>query len=253
MSEDPDRPAEYARGVKGEIDQRPKRFYRQATAAAVQSGWTVLLDQRALRSPAGQPFIVPTQELARTVAGEWQVQGERIDLATMFNTRQVYGVLDRPEDAVVALAAQVARYAETDLLCYLAEGPAVLRDRQEAGWAPLREWAEELGIVLRPSVGIMPKAQPAASIEAIRAHALGLDRFRLAGLAHGVALFGSAILGLAVERGRLTAAEAYELSRIDEAYQASQWGEDAEAVRRTESARVDARALDMWFAALAPA
>ena len=65
-----------------------------------------------------------------------------------------------------------------------------------------------------------------------------------------MALFGSAVLGLAVERGRVTAAEAYELSRLDEAYQAEHWGEDAEAVRRTESARAEARALDLWFAAL---
>ena len=35
-----------------------------------------------------------------------------------------------------------------------------------------------------------------------------------------------------------------------EAYQAEHWGEDAEAVRRTESARAEARALDLWFAAL---
>jgi chaperone required for assembly of F1-ATPase len=241
---------EYAKGVKGEIDQRPKRFYTDVSIAPVQPGWTVLLDGRALRSQAGRPFILPTQQLAETVAAEWRAQGERIDLATMFNTRQAYGVLDRADDAAVALADQVGRYAETDLVCYLAEGPAALRDRQEAAWAPLREWAEGLGVALQPSVGIMPKAQAAASIEAMRAHALSLDRFRLAGLAHGVALFGSAILGLAVERGRVSAAEAYELSRIDEAYQSSHWGEDAEAVRRTESARAEARALDLWFAAL---
>jgi chaperone required for assembly of F1-ATPase len=242
---------EYAKGVKGEIDQRPKRFYTQVSVTPVQPGWTVLLDGRALRSQTGQPFIVPTQALAEIIAAEWRAQGERIDLATMFNTRQAYGVLDRAADATAALADQVARYAETDLVCYLAEGPASLRDWQEATWAPLREWAETLGVALNPSVGIMPKAQPPASVDAVRTHALSLDRFRLAGLAHGVALFGSAILGLAVERGRLSAAEAYELSRIDEAYQASHWGEDAEAVRRTESARAEARALDQWFAALA--
>jgi len=242
---------EYAKGVKGEIDQRPKRFYTDVSIAPVQPGWTVLLDARALRSQAGRPFILPTHDLAETIAAEWRAQVERIDLPTMFNTRQAYGVLDRPDEAVAALAAQVARYVETDLVCYLAEGPAALLDLQEAAWGPLREWAAGLGVALTPSVGIMPKPQSVASIAAIRAHAASLDRFRLAGLAHGVALFGSAVLGLAVERGRLTAADAYELSRIDEAYQAEHWGEDAEAVRRTTSARAEARALDQWFGALA--
>jgi chaperone required for assembly of F1-ATPase len=59
------------------------------------------------------------------------------------------------------------------------------------------------------------------------------------------------VLGLAVERGRISAAEAYELSRLDEAFQAEHWGDDAEASRRTENARAEARALDRWFAALA--
>jgi chaperone required for assembly of F1-ATPase len=57
-------------------------------------------------------------------------------------------------------------------------------------------------------------------------------------------------LGLAVERRRLTAAKAFDLSRIDEEFQVAQWGEDAEAARRTERHRAEARALDLWFDAL---
>ena len=75
------------------------------------------------------------------------------------------------------------------------------------------------------------------------AHATSLDAFRKAGLAHAIPLFGSAVLGLAVERGRLTAAEAYELSRIDEAFQTERWGEDSEAARRTERGRAEAAAI----------
>lgn len=244
---------EYAKGVKGEIDQRPRRFYRDVAVQGVDDGWIVRLDERALRSPAGRSFVMPTQQLAEVIAAEWRAQGERIDLQSMFNTRRAYGVLDRVVNAAVDLPGEVARYAETDLVCYLADAPAVLRDRQEAAWAPLREWAAERGFGLTPCAGIMPRPQSPASINAIRNYAFGRDPFRLAGLAEGVALFGSAILGLAVEHGRLSAADAYELSRIDEAYQESQWGQDAEAVRRTERARAEARALDLWFGALATA
>ena len=41
------------------------------------------------------------------------------------------------------------------------------------------------------------------------------------------------------------------LTSSDEDFQAAQWGEDAEAARRTERNRTEARALDLWFAALA--
>lgn len=242
---------EYAKGVKGEIDQRPKRFYEQVGVVNGDGGWAVMLDGRPLRTPEKRALAFPTEALARVIADEWSAQQERIDLLSMFNTRLANVALDRTPGARAELADEAAKYAETDLVCHLAEGPAALRDRQEAAWAPLRTWAaEELGVKLAPVAGIVPARQADASLEAVRRHAAGLDDLRLTGLSHAVGLTGSAVLGLAVERGRILAAEAYEHSRIDEAFQAAQWGEDAEAARRTERHRAEARALDLWFGAI---
>jgi chaperone required for assembly of F1-ATPase len=51
-------------------------------------------------------------------------------------------------------------------------------------------------------------------------------------------------------RGWLTGEAAYDLSRVDEAFQEEQWGVDAEALERTERLRLEARMLDDWFRAL---
>lgn len=241
---------DYAKGVKGEIDQRPRRFYTDVAVVADGPSWRVTLDGRALRTAAGNALILPTEALANLIAAEWRGQAERIDLHSMHITRLAYGALDRAPEAWAAIVEEAARFAGTDLVCYLADRPAVLRAQQIAGWAPLREWAATRGVALDECTGIIPRPQPAASLEAMRDYAAGLERFRLAGLAHAVPLFGSAVLGMAVEQGRLTAAEALELSRIDEAYQASQWGEDSEAEKRHALARTEAAALDQWFAAL---
>lgn len=242
---------EYAKGVKGEIDQRPKRFYTDVSIAAEDGLWRVLLDARALRTAGGKHLAVPSEPLAEAIAAEWRAQTERIDLYTMHITRMAYGAVDRTPEAWESAANEAARFAGTDLVCYLADGPAVLRDRQQAAWAPLREWAgQALGVQLDATVGIAPISQPEVSLQAVHAHATSLDAFRKAGLAHAIPLFGSAVLGLAVERGRLTAAEAYELSRIDEAFQTERWGEDSEVARRTERGRAEAAALDAWFATL---
>ncbi len=242
---------EYAKGVKGEIDQRPRRFYTDVSITAESGVWRILLDSRVLRTAAGKPLGIPSERLAETIAAEWREQSKRIDLYTMHITRMAYGALDRTPEVWEAVADEAARFAGTDLVCYLADGPAVLRDRQQAAWAPLREWAAQAhGVALEAVVGIIPKSQPEASLEVMRAHVGSLDTFRRAGLAHAVPLFGSAVLGLAVERGRLTAVEAYEVSRIDEAFQVERWGEDVEAAKRTERGRAEAAALDTWFAAL---
>ncbi len=242
---------EYAKGVKGEIDQRPKRFYETVEVASADAGWVVTLDGRALRSPGGARLHLPTQALAQVLADEWRAQGERIDLASMYNTRRAYGVSERSAEIRERLIEQTVRYAGTDLVCYLADRPAALRARQEAAWAPWRVWAEEAhGVRLVAVSGILPVDQSEASLQAMRDHANALDDFRLDGLVTAVALLGSAVLGLAVERGRLSAVEAFEVSRVDELYQIEQWGEDGEAARRTASQRLEAQALDAWFAAL---
>jgi len=245
---------EYARGVKGEIDQRPKRFYKDVAVVSDADAWRVTLDGKALRTPNGNPLALPTDALAGVIASEWQAQQERIDLQSMFNTRLAHMAIDRAAKAGAELAAEATRYAETDLVCHLADGPATLRDRQQAGWGPLRNWAaDEMGVRLKAVEGIIPQEQPVESLEAMRAHATGLDAFRLAGLVHGVALLGSAVLGLAVERGKIRTVEAFELSRIDEQFQIEKWGQDDEAMLRTQRHRAEARALDLWFDALSPA
>ena len=242
---------EYAKGVKGEIDQRPKRFYEAVEVVAAEGGWVVTLDGRALRSPGGKRLVLSAQGLAQLLADEWRAQGERIDIASMFNTRRAYGVSERTAEVRAFLIEQVVRYAGTDLVCYLADHPVGLRARQEAAWGPMRMWAgQEHGVRLVPVSGILPANQSAESLDALRRHAEALDDFRLDGLVASVSLLGSAVLGLAVERGRLTAAEAFELSRVDEVHQIENWGEDAEASKRTAIQRQEARALDAWFGAL---
>jgi chaperone required for assembly of F1-ATPase len=239
---------------KGEIDNRPKRFYSEVAVVGEGANWSVRLDGNSLRTPEEKSVVAPTEALANVIADEWRSQGERIDLLSMFNTRLANVAIDRTPLARMDLGKEAARYAQTDLVCHLAESPAVLREKQEAAWAPLRAWAGmEMGLSLMPVQGVVAASQPESSIEAVRRHAASLGDFRLTGLVHAIALFGSAVLGLAAERRHITAAHAFELSRIDEEFQAQQWGEDAEAARRTERNRAEARALDLWFDALGPA
>lgn len=248
-----DEKLEYAKGVKGEIDNRHKRFYSDVKVAGQDDHWAIHLDGKPLRTPEKRQLVLPTKALAEVIAEEWRGQGERIDLQSMFNTRLVNVALDRTPATRGELGREAARYANTDLVCHLADGPAALRERQEAAWAPMRDWAaKEMGVKLATVEGIIAIAQPEESVEAVRVHASGLDDFRLTALVHAVALLGSAVLGLAVERRRITAVEAFDISRIDEIYQAEKWGEDAEAVKRTERNRAEANAIDLWLDALGP-
>lgn len=229
----------------------PKRFYREAQAAEFEGGWTVTLDGRTLKTPEKAPLILPEQNLARAIADEWSRQEERIHIASMHLTRLANVAIDRTPTNRDGMADELARYCGTDLLCHVAASPEDLRARQDAAWAPIREWAgKSLGILLVHVEGIIASPQPEASLAAARAHALSLDDFRLTGLSYACGLYGSALLALAVEQGELDGLEAFERTLIDELYQMERWGADEEAEARIAGHRAEAASVKVWFDSL---
>jgi chaperone required for assembly of F1-ATPase len=231
--------------------EKPRRFYKAVTVVEAGDGFGVQLDARNLRTPKHELMVLPTRAAAEQVAEEWASQGETLEMATMHATRLANTAIETIGASREGVADQVAQYAGSDLVCYFAEDPAGLVARQEAAWVPLLvRAAEEEGVRLERSAGIVHREQPAASLARVREIALSLDDFALAGLAFGVSLFGSAVLGIAVLRGWLGAEEAHDLSRLDEAFQEEQWGIDEEAAERTARLRGEARMLGQWFEAL---
>ena len=231
--------------------QRPRRFYQAASASPLEGGFGVMLDARTLRTPAGARLVLPSLVLAELVAEEWSAQEGVIEHASMPATRLAFTAADRIGGARAATAAEIARQAGADLLCYFAEAPEVLTQRQEERWSPLLDWARgELDLGFECTVGILHRAQPQETLARVEALAQALDDFTLAGVALAAGLFSSTILALALQRGVLGGAEALDLSRLDEVFQEEQWGIDAEAAQRTARLRNEAVMLERWFRAL---
>jgi chaperone required for assembly of F1-ATPase len=232
--------------------KRPRRFYKAAATAPAGDGFAVLLDGRPVKTPAGGRLVAPTQALAQLLADEWDAQAEHIDMQSMPAVRLAATAIDRVSQARVEVAAEIARYAGADVLCYFAERPQALVERQVQAWGPVLDWAAEaLDVHLTRVVGIVHHEQPVASLLRVALLAEQADDFGLAGLAHATGLFGSAVLAFAVQRDKLGGETAFDLSHLDAAVQAEFWGEDAEAAERVAAMRAEAVMLERWFAALA--
>lgn len=228
----------------------PKRFYRAATAAPLDGGFTVLLDGRGVKTPARAALVVPTLALAVAMAEEWARQGETIDPRTMWLTKLANTAIDRVAPRREAVIDEIAAFAGSDLVCYRADHPAELARRQAAHWAPLVAWAAEvLGAELRVTEGIVHVAQSEAGLAALRSAIAVADVFALAALHNAVTLTGSAVIGLALLRHRIDAAQAFDAAHVDEAWQAELCGEDEEEVLRLAARRAElvdtARFLDL--------
>ncbi len=220
-----------------------KRFFADATAQPLDGPedrrWTVTLDGRPLRTPAKAAFAAP-RRVAEAAAAEWAAQGERIAPETMPVTRAVNAAVDRVSTARDAVVAAIAAYGETDLICYRADAPAELARRQADQWDPLMRWsAEALGAPLIAVVGVTPTPQPAQALAALTAAVRAESDLGLAALHELTTLSGSLVIGLATQRGRLGAADAWTASRLDEAWQTERWGVDAEAEAAAAAKRRD--------------
>ncbi len=211
-----------------------KRFYKQVAIAPVEGGFGVLLDGRPVKTPARNVLALPTEKLAAAIAAEWQGQGEEVAATSMPLLRLANSVIDGVITNREAVIDAILRFGENDLLCYRAHQPPDLVARQRQGWDPVLNWVRQHhGVQMTVAEGLTHIDQTPEALAGLRRVLETFDAFTLGGLHVVASITGSTVLALAVAEGGIFGAQAFELSRIDEIYQAEKWGEDAEAVKRT--------------------
>ncbi len=230
-----------------------KRFHKQTDTAEVEGGFDVRLDGKPIRTPGGVPLVVPTLELARAIAGEWDDLpiGKEINPANMPTMRLAATGVERVPQRRDQVTEDTAGYAASDLLCYRAEAPPSLVERQARAWQPLLDWlARRHDATLTVATGIVFASQPPEALAAVRAAVDAHGDLALAGLTNLTQWMGSVVLALAVSDGRLDAGAAFEAAELDALYQIEKWGADAEQTRRLDRLRRDIEAAGRFMTLL---
>jgi chaperone required for assembly of F1-ATPase len=226
-----------------------KRFYKSASIAERDGGgFSVLLDGRQIKTPAGKALAVPKRGLAEAIAAEWNAQGESIVPASLPLTKLANTAIDGVSGRMGEVADDIMKYAAADLVCYRAEYPAELVAVQAAAWDPVLEWvAAKYGAAFLTSAGIAHVAQPEASLAVLRAILASFDAFQLAALHVMTSLAGSALITLAHVTGELDAAAAWDAANTDGNWQAARWGEDFEAAQRMKARLAEFESASRFF------
>lgn len=212
-----------------------KRFWVDVTVAEAEDGFAIELDGRHVKTPAKAALVVPTRAFAGVIADEWRAQGDAIDPASMPATRAANAAIDKVRGQMGEVAGLITDYGDSDLVCYRAEAPDGLVAQEAKAWDPIVDWtAHRYGVQPVVATGVVHVPQPAALLEGLRADVVRLSAFELTCFHDLVAMSGSLLIALAVIDRFDTPEALWAVSRVDEEWQITQWGTDAEAEALTE-------------------
>lgn len=222
-----------------------KRFYKEVSIARLPRpegavSYGITLDGRPVKTPKKRALTVPSKDFADAIAAEWAAQDASIDPRTMPLTRIANTAIDAVADMMPDVAADIVRFAGSDLICYRAETPPALVDKQAAAWDPVLTWVhKELGARFIMAQGIVPVEQPAVSLQRIAKALDDYDAWQLTSLHVMTTLTGSALLALACARDFLSIEKTWDAAHVDEDWQIAQWGQDEEAEARLAIRRIE--------------
>ena len=226
-----------------------KRFYKDVTVDVADHGLAaVLLDGRSVKTPAKSDLRVETLGLAEAVAAEWRAQEEKIDPNTMPLTQIACTAIDRIAENRHEIQGLIAKYAETDLVCYRAKAPSDLVEMQSAHWQPLLDWlATAHQIALNSTQEILPQAQDPAALAKVLHLVQALDDHELSAVSVVTQATGSVVIALALAYGEIDGQNAVQSSQVDETHQSQLWGLDHEAELRLNSLTADILAAETYL------
>lgn len=209
---------------------KQKRFWSDVSVAQAAGGFAVHLDGRQVKTPAKALLKLPTEAMANAVAVEWEAQQGAVNPLTMPFTRSANAAIDKVATQHGEVAAMLAAYGDSDLLCYRADTPEELVQRQADQWNPPLDWAAAtLGARLVPRVGVIHKPQETGALARLSEPVHAMSAFQLAAFHDLVSLSGSLVIAFAAVRDWRDIETLWQISRLDELWQEEKWGHDDEA------------------------
>ena len=131
-------------------------------------------------------------------------------------------------------------YIDTDLICYRAENPKELVELQKNKWDPIILLVEKyIGTKVHVFEGVLPKKQHATVHDRLNNLINQFDIFEISVLHRITNITGSIFLSLCVLKKDISNNEVFELSFLDELWQAENWGFDEETSQKRKEISIE--------------
>lgn len=225
-----------------------RRFYKTATVAKRNDKFVIELDGKTVKTPEKAVCFIPTKEMADIVAKEWNAQEKEIDTFSMPITKMVNTAIDRVEKRRADLIDELVNYASSDQICYRADYPDELIEQQNNLWNPLLKRIKEIySIDLKVTTGIIHIEQSKDQLDKIRSVIEEIESFKLTAFHSMTTVTGSVTIAFNLFGRHITIDQAWEAGHLDENFQTSQWGIDAEAEERRDNLKCELKNADLFL------
>ena len=211
-----------------------KKFWEKVSIKKISSdSFCVMLDKRILKTPLKRELVLPNLNLAQEIVKEWDQDSKKINTESMIFYGLISTSLDKIIDDKNLYINDILDYIDTDLICYRAENQKELLKLQKNKWDPIILLIEKyIGIKVQVFQGISPKKQHASVHDKLNNLINQLDIYKISVLHRITNITGSIFLSLCVLKKDISKNEVFELSFLDELWQAENWGFDNEASQK---------------------
>ena len=201
----------------------------------LKNSYDILLDKRILKTPMQKDLIFSNYKIAKETALEWDIDEKEINTENMVFYGLISTAIDKISNDKVSYIENVLGFINTDLICYRADGPNELVDLQNSSWNPIISFIKKyIDVELKFFIGVMPSKQSLEIFNRLKTLINSFSDIEISALHRMTNLTGSIFISICILKGDVLKNEAFELSFLDELYQAKNWGIEEESLDKRD-------------------
>ena len=201
----------------------------------LKNSFDILLDKRILKTPMQKDLIFSNYKIAKETALEWDIDEKEINTENMVFYGLISTAIDKINNDKVSYIENVLGFINTDLICYRADKPNELIDLQNSSWNPIISFIKKyIDVELKFFIGVMPSKQSLEIFNRLKTLINSFSDIEISALHRMTNLTGSIFISICILKGDVLKNEAFELSFLDELYQAKNWGIEEESLDKRD-------------------
>ena len=226
-----------------------KKFWETSEIKKVSSKeFYILLDNKKLKTPLKNELILSNHLIAKEVLKEWDQSSDIINTDALVFYGLLSTAIDRVCEEKNSYINDIINFIDTDLICYRADNPIDLVAHQNKHWDPIISLIEKY-INSKVSVfkGVMPSQQNSKVHHKVKNLVVELSDIQISVLHRITNIIGSVFLALCILKKDLSNKQAFELSFLDELWQAENWGYEEDASTKRKKNRTELNRLILFI------